>query len=100
MEDLDEAIQKIDLRTGKLPRLLATSAREGGKRISFKDCREMLSDADPFLLMLGTGWGMSEALLNRADYFLEPVRSNTAYNHLSVRSACAIMLDRLLGVRD
>jgi hypothetical protein len=28
---------------------------------------------------------------------LAPIRGNTSYNHLSVRSAAAIILDRLLG---
>ena len=31
----------------------------------------------------------------RADYFLEPIKGPTDYNHLSVRAACAIMLDRI-----
>ena len=96
--DIDEAIHKIDLRTGKLPKLIATSARPGGKRIDFKECKSLLANEDhPFLLMFGTGWGMSEELLARADYFLEPVNGPGEYNHLSVRSACAIILDRLFG---
>ncbi len=98
VEDLDEAIQKIDLRAGKLPTLIASSAKAGGDRVSFKDLRTRLqSHNHPYLLMLGTGWGMSEELLKRADLFLEPISGPTPYNHLSVRSACAIMLDRLLG---
>lgn len=98
--DLDEAIMKIDLRHGKLPRLVATSAKPGEKRISFTDMRAQLeTSSDPYLLMLGTGWGMSADLLNRADLFLEPVNGPTNYNHLSVRSACAIMLDKLLGTK-
>ena len=99
IEDLDEAIHKIDLRTGKLPKLVATSARSGSGRISFDTFKqELLPSGDPYLLMLGTGWGMSDPLLERADYFLEPIQGPTDYNHLSVRSACAIMLDRILGV--
>lgn len=98
VSDLDEAIQHIDARTGKLPKLIATSARDGGKRISFDEFDSTLkTSGDPYLLMLGTGWGMSEQLLSRADYFLQPIKGPTEYNHLSVRSACAIMLDRLLG---
>jgi len=98
VSDLDEAIKKIDLRTGKLPKLVATSAKDGGKRIGFQEFRKMLeAGSEPYLLMLGTGWGMSDELLNRADYFLEPIKGPTQYNHLSVRSACAIMLDKLLG---
>jgi len=30
-------------------------------------------------------------------YILEPIRGNAKYNHLSVRSAVSIILDRLLG---
>jgi hypothetical protein len=34
-----------------------------------------------------------------ADYILDPLVGSGNYNHLSVRSAVAIMLDRLLGKR-
>lgn len=97
---LDEAIAFLDKKNGKLPKLLATSAKPGGNRVSFSEMREKLENEDEsFLLMFGTGWGMSDALLNRANYFLEPINGPTEYNHLSVRSACAIMLDRLVGLR-
>lgn len=95
--DLDEALHKIDLRTGMLPTLVATSAKPGPNRVSFRDFRTQLSDGRPYLLMLGTGWGMDEELLARAELFLEPIDGPSEYNHLSVRSACAIMLDRLLA---
>ncbi len=96
---LDEAIAKIDLRTKKLPKLIATSAKKGGNRIPYSTMKGFLQEPEqPYLLMLGTGWGMSEELLSRADLFLEPVLGPGEYNHLSVRSACAIILDRLLGM--
>ena len=59
--------------------------------------KKMMNDDPntPYMLMLGTGWGMSAELLARADYFLEPIKGPTDYNHLSVRAACAIMLDRI-----
>jgi len=94
---LDEVIHKVDLRSGRLPKLIATSAHTGSKRITFNEMRAQLQTGEPYLLMLGTGWGMSDELLARADYFLEPVLGSSDYNHLSVRSACAIMLDRLVG---
>lgn len=98
VHDLDEAIQHIDLRTGKLPKLVATSAKPGGTRINFDEFkRELTTSPEPYLLMFGTGWGMSQELLDRADLFLEPINGPGAYNHLSVRSACAIMLDRLFA---
>lgn len=98
LSDLDEVIAHIDQRTGKLPKLIATSAKKGPDRIHYSHMKEILSDGDPYLLLFGTGWGMCDELLKRTDYFLEPIEGPTPYNHLSVRSACAIILDRLLGL--
>ena len=98
VRDLDEAIQQIDKRCGCLPKIIATSAHHGPDRTSYSEMRQILDRADtPFLLLFGTGWGMSEELLARADYFLEPIDGPTDYNHLSVRAAAAITLDRLRG---
>jgi len=97
--DLDQAIAAIETRTGVRPKLVATSARGGDDRISSKKLIEfMTADTTPYLIMFGTGWGMSPQLLARADYILEPINGPTPYNHLSVRSAVAIVLDRLFGV--
>ena len=98
--DLDEILEKIrSANNGVTAKLIATSAKSGPDRISFKNMRNIIESdlKQPFLLMLGTGWGMSEQLLQRADYYLEPISGPTDYNHLSVRSACSIMLDRLLS---
>jgi hypothetical protein len=35
-----------------------------------------------------------------ADYVLDPVLGNTDYNHLSVRSAAAVILDRVFGKKE
>ena len=97
-ETLDDAIMDVERECGSQPRVVATSARTGpgGKRSSFAEVREMLSkDTGPFLLLLGTGWGLTEAVLARADTILAPIEGGTDYNHLSVRSAAAIILDRL-----
>lgn len=55
----------------------------------------------PVLVLFGTGWGLRGDLVERADVRLEPIRAaaETGYNHLSVRAACAITLDRLFGAR-
>ena len=89
----------IERRSGKLPKLIATSARDGDDRISYGDMQAIMGRGEhPFLIMFGTGWGMSGELMARADYVLKPINGPTAYNHLSVRAACAIILDRLFGV--
>jgi hypothetical protein len=48
------------------------------------------------LLIFGTGWGIAEEIVNRADHRLEPIKGVENYNHLAVRSAAAIILDRIM----
>lgn len=60
--------------------------------------RQLLEERDqPYLLLLGTGWGLTDECFVAADILLEPIAGRGTYNHLSVRSAAAIMLDRLRG---
>ncbi|HSF56682.1 MAG TPA: RNA methyltransferase, partial [Candidatus Binatia bacterium] len=99
-DTLDEVLIDIERECGEKPLLVVTSARPGGERTSFTELRDMLIKVgQPFLLILGTGWGLTEAIFSRSDYVLEAIEGPTDYNHLSVRSAAAIMLDRLLGRR-
>jgi hypothetical protein len=98
--DLDGAIVAIERETGRRPRLVATSARGGEGRTSFGDLRARReAEPDPFLLLLGTGWGLTPEILRRAEVFLEPIVGPGDYNHLSVRSAAAVILDRLCAPR-
>jgi len=98
--DLESAINTIQTERAERPRLVATSARRGEKRTSFAELRHQVETPGPPLLMiLGTGWGLTDEMLDRADYILEPIQGVEDYNHLSVRAAAAILLDRLLGAR-
>jgi len=82
------------------PRLVVTSAREGPNRTTFSALRAQLENSqNPLLLVLGTGWGLAPEVIDQADVQLEPVRGPSNYNHLSVRSAAAVILDRLRGAR-
>jgi hypothetical protein len=79
-----------------------TAARDLGTPLSFRDARERLeaTDGKPVLIVFGTGWGLAPDVIAGADALLEPIASTQGgYNHLSVRAACAIALDRLLGRR-
>jgi hypothetical protein len=83
---------------GARPLVVHTSARtEGG--FSFVDLRKRLeaSDAPPMMILLGTGFGMAPEVAARADVVLAPIVGPGDYNHLSVRSAAGIILDRLRG---
>lgn len=98
--DFDDVLIDIQSRTGFLPRIITTSAKAMESGITFAELKSILASAEePHLLLLGTGWGLGEEILERADYHLEPIRGYTEYNHLSVRGAAAIIFDRLLGVR-
>jgi hypothetical protein len=79
------------------PKTVVTSAKTGKQVIRFGKMRSLLQEGTPYLLVLGTGWGLAEPFIAEADYILEPVKGISGYNHLSVRSAAAIILDRLLG---
>ncbi|MBI2348830.1 MAG: tRNA (guanine(37)-N(1))-methyltransferase, partial [Deltaproteobacteria bacterium] len=97
-DTLDDVMLDVEREYGGKPKLVVTSARPGGKRTSFLELRDMLIKSDqPFLLLLGTGWGLTDTILAQSDYLLEPIDGGTDYNHLAVRSAAAIFLDRLLG---
>jgi tRNA (guanine37-N1)-methyltransferase len=96
-DTLDDAIIAIERETGEKPVRVATSARAMGQRTSFEALRDMLhSKACPFLIIFGTGWGLTETIISQSDYVLEAIEGASDYNHLSVRSAAAIILDRLL----
>lgn len=92
---LDEALRDWALRTGTepLPVLTGASRRDG---ISFAACREQ-GRHRPLLLVFGTGWGLAPQLFANGWPVLEPVSGVGDYNHLPVRAAAAVILDRLLG---
>lgn len=93
---LDDAVAEL----GADCELWVTSAQPGDKPLSFSAARARLEgEGPPVLIVFGTGWGLAPAVLARAAFQLEPVRSPRAdgYNHLSVRAAAAIIFDRLLS---
>ena len=96
-DTLEKAREDIALRGEGYPRTVVTSARDHSGGISISRFRELLETGNPYLLVFGTAWGLSQDCMEQADHILEPIRGNTEYNHLSVRSATSIILDRLLG---
>jgi hypothetical protein len=99
---LEAAIADIEQREAVRPRLIATAARASSGRspTSYELVRERLESSDEvFLLLFGTGHGLADTLLERADVLLEPIQPGRDYNHLSVRAAAAIIFDRLLRAR-
>ncbi len=63
-----------------------------------------LAGDDPraVLVVFGTSWGLAKGAVDAADARLPPIvgpEGAAGYNHLSVRAACAITLDRLVSRR-
>lgn len=98
--DLESATEVVAACHGEPALVVATAARRSAHGIfeaQFLGGRE--SDTRPVMLLFGTGWGLAEAALARAEIRLHPILGPSDYNHLSVRSAVSIYLDRLFGMR-
>lgn len=84
---------------GETPRTVATTARLDPERAV--EPRTALSrwkaSGRPTLLWFGTGHGMTREFIASCEEILAPIRPDADYNHLSVRAAVAILLDRLCG---
>lgn len=93
--DLDEIVRDIEARCGQAPVVIATSAKDQGG-MTVGQVRERLAES-PVLLVMGTAHGLAPEIIERADGTMRPVRYLSGYNHLSVRSATAMIVDRLLG---
>ena len=97
-ETLDEARSDFQSGFDDPVKTVITGAANRPGSVSCHDLRRKLENTEcPFLLLLGTGWGLTETCFDAADHILEPIAGAGTYNHLSVRSAAAIMLDRLRG---
>lgn len=95
---IDAAIEAVQAVEGTRPYVVTTDARIYANTISYKALRDKREkDTTPILLLLGTGYGMTKETMEKFDFILEPIYGAGEYNHLSVRSAAAIILDRLAG---
>ena len=97
-DTLEEVVNDIEEKHGQKPILVATDASQFPNSITYRDLRqEMITEDQPYLIIFGTGWGLTEETLDQCDYILDPIYGRGEFNHLSVRSAASIILDRLLG---
>lgn len=95
--DIAAAKAEMTSMCGQEPAVWATTAVEQPDALPLALAREQLAQIQvPHLVLFGTGWGLAPAVLTEADAVLETIRGSKGYNHLSVRCAAAILLDRLL----
>ncbi len=95
---LEEAIQAVGRQEGHRPRTVATCARPRDRAIGFGRLRQEMQNNYPYVLLMGTAWGLAPDIIEAADYILAPIGNHATYNHLSVRCAAAIIMDRLNAV--
>ncbi len=97
-EYLEEVLEDIEKIEGEKPVIFFTSAKKRETSISFKEASKILKEEKrPSLILFGTSWGLPNEILEISDYVIEPIRAGSDYNHLSVRAAVAIIIDRLIG---
>lgn len=96
---IEEAIASIGQEFGGPVYTVATDARTYDNNVSYQQFRSILEKDNNanYLVLFGTGWGITKEAMALMDYVLQPVYGRGSYNHLAVRSAVSIILDRILG---
>ena len=97
---LEEALDEIERDEKAKPLLLATSAKKHSniEAITYNDQEKVWAMNRPVVFIFGTARGLSQSLIEKCDFLLGPVKGFSTFNHLSVRSAAAIIFDRWLGI--
>ncbi len=98
-ESLDAVIDETKA-DGELLIVGTSSKNRPQKGIGFEDMRKLVYEEKRHVLILfGTGWGLTDETIDLCDRMLEPIMGSGDYNHLSLRVAIGIVIDRILGKR-
>ncbi|MBA3456647.1 MAG: tRNA (guanosine(37)-N1)-methyltransferase TrmD [Deltaproteobacteria bacterium] len=101
-DSVETVLAELTAEYGRPPVVVGTSARPESfpwapRRSPSELLAEATLDPGPLLILLGTGWGLADELIPSVSRVLAPIEGASDWNHLSVRSAGAILLDRLFG---
>ena len=81
-------------------KIATTAKRHAGAQHWLTLKREILRRDHSPLIIFGTGWGLHDEVMEMADAVMTPIcGGKDDWNHLSVRSAVSITLDRFFGWR-
>lgn len=107
-----EALQKVrimasvqemidDVGKEGTPLVVGTSSRERAhKAMTYRELNEFIEKKTrPALVLFGTGWGLADEAVETCEKMLVPIQGKGDYNHLSLRVAVGIILDRIFGER-
>jgi hypothetical protein len=101
-ESFQSACEQIKKQEGEYPLVCVTGANFKSHHGTENDLIAKLEQTrKPLFLLFGTGWGLADELVDSADFMLDPIFgiAEDGYNHLSVRSAVAIYMDRIARAR-
>ncbi len=96
-----KALAWVKEKEKREPYKIATTAKSQQEATHWLTLKReiMLGDRSP-VFIFGTGWGLHDEVLLASDAVMTPITGGTDnWNHLSVRSAVSITLDRFFGWR-
>jgi hypothetical protein len=94
---IEEVLEVITDVHGVRPQVVATGAGLQEPLLTCSGLKELLKRNHlPYLVIFGTGSGIAQEVVKQADHRLEPIRGKNGYNHLPVRAAVAVILDRVV----
>jgi hypothetical protein len=96
-DTFENAIEKIQKEQNQPVVTIATSAKKHKDTMTTHALKQMLDPHTSYVLVFGTAWGLAQELMDVCDLQLDPITGTGVYNHLSVRSAVSIYLDRLIN---
>ncbi len=97
---LDHTVERIRERTGEEPVIAVTGAGLSRDTVPFNEAgTRYRNSTTPLLVLFGTGHGLAPEVMQRAHLRLPAISGSApdGYNHLSVRAAAVVIMDRLLG---
>ena len=100
-DSIEDCLAWIEKKEKKKPLTVATTAKKRAGALPVFELKRILLERDlPVCILFGTSWGLADEVFSGVDVVLSPILGGKGdYNHLSVRSAVAILLDRLFGWR-
>lgn len=95
----EDAVNEIKQERKEPVVTIATSAKETSGSITIEELRQKIENKASHVIAFGTAWGLADELIDTCDFILDPIYGKADYNHLSVRSAASIYLDRIINGR-
>jgi len=95
--DISSAKAWIEKKFDKIPIVISTGARKVAGSLKYKEVRTILKRSFPKLILFGTGNGLTDEVIRMSNFHLQRIEGVKDYNHLSVRSAVSVTLDRLIA---